>query len=119
MILPSQKILDPGKSDNELNKFTVQSTTQDTIDFPPHRYAALDSMSNIAVVPEPLVQFLSMHSTQLKNPLQYGSASNDNVNTTTHVAKSTLSIYTPLFHVGPASVMAIIPTYWLSKMHGI
>jgi hypothetical protein len=94
----------------------VQSTAQVTLDFPPEKFAALDSMSNIAVVPEPLVQFLSMHATKLKYPLQYGSASNDNISTTTHVAKSILSVYSPLFHVGPASVMAIIPTYWLSKM---
>ena len=115
MILPSQQILEPGKANNE-HKYTVQSTTQVTLDFPPDKFAALDSMSNIAVVPEHLVEPLCMHSTQLKHPIQYGSASNDNVSTTTHVAKSTVSIYTPLFHVGPASVMAIIPTYWLSKM---
>lgn len=115
MILPSQQIRQPGKGDNE-HKYTVQSTTQVTLDFPPDKFAALDSMSNIAVVPEQLVEPLCMYSTQLKHPIQYGSASNDNISTTTHVAKSTVSIYTPLFHVGPASVMAIIPTYWLSKM---
>ena len=86
MILPSQQIRQPGKRDNE-HKYTVQSTTQVTLDFPPDKFAALDSMSNIAVVPEQLVEPLCMYSTQLKHPIQYGSASNDNVSTTTTIGK--------------------------------
>ena len=115
MIPPSRQISNPDRDKND-SKYLVHSTTQLTLDNPPEKFAALDSMSNIAVVPKPLVEFLSMHATELKYPIQYGSVSNDNISTTTHVAKSTLSVYSPLFHVGPASVMAIIPTYWLSKM---
>lgn len=99
-----------------LQDFSCNSSLFSQEIYPPDKYVAFDSMTNIAIIPVSVLHLLPMKRIKLKYPMQFGSASNGNITTLTHIASCTVNAYLPLFHIGPESIMTIIGTYWLSKM---
>lgn len=75
--------------------------------YPPDKFVAFDSMTNIAITPISALDKLPLQTKKLKYPMQFGCASNDNITTLTHVAYCTINLYLPVFHVGPESIMTI------------
>ena len=78
--------------------------------YPPDKFVAFDSMTNIAITPISALDKLPLHTKKFKYPIQFGSASNDNITMLMHVAYCTINPYLPEFHVGPESIMTIIGT---------
>ena len=66
-------------------------------------------MTNIAITPISALDKLPLRTKKLKYPMQFGSASNDNITTLTHVAYCTINPYLPVFHVGPESITTMQP----------
>ena len=61
-----------------LQDFSCNSSMFSEDIYPPDKYVAFDSMTNISIIPISVLQLLPMKRTKLKYPMQFGSASNDN-----------------------------------------
>ena len=88
-----------------------------TADSPsPLTHIALDSMSNIPVVPENIVHALNMRQRTLRTPVSFGAVSHDGSVIVNQVASSINNPFLPAFYVAPSGYMSIFPTSYLSRM---
>ena len=88
-----------------------------TADSPsPLTHIALDSMSNIPVVPKNIVDALDMRERTLRTPVSFGAVSHDGSVIVNQVASSINNPFLPAFYVAPSGYMSIFPTSYLSRM---
>ena len=81
----------------------------------PLQYVALDSMSNLPLVPQNVIEHLGMTRSTLKVPVHFGAVSHDGTVAVTEVA-ITSNDFLPAFYVAPTGYMSILPTSYLSRM---
>ena len=76
----------------------------------PFTHLALDSMSNLALVSENIVDALNMRRRTLRTPVSFGAVSHDGSVIVNQVAINTHNAFLPAFYIAPTGYMSIFPT---------
>jgi hypothetical protein len=79
-------------------------------------HCGLDSMSNVACIPESTAKYLGMDISEPKTAMQFGSMSHNGIISVENVATFRDNKYLPSFAVTTSGSMPILPTFWLTQM---
>ena len=79
-------------------------------------HCGLDSMSNVACIPQDTAKYLDMTTKKPGRPMNFGSLSHDGIVSIANVAKFQDNRYLPTFAITATGTMPILPTFWLTQM---